>query len=163
MARDRIALLISPYFLPSNLAGVHRVRLMSEGLPAHGWRPVIVTVDAAHYEAGNDPSLANLIPAHVEIERVGAWPLSLARRVAVGDISLRAQWTLRRRVGELVGRLQPDVVFATVLPGYTALIGAWAKRRFKIPFVLDYQDPWVPDGSTTTRWDKAGVAQRLAR
>src|SRR5205085_849310 len=137
-------LLVSPYWLPSNLSGVQRVRVMSRALRDYGWAPTIVTVDYHDYEELPDLSSLRLIRADVPVETVRALPASLCRPLGFGDIALRGQWALRRRVGELVESHKPSVIFATVLPGYTSMIGSWAKRRFKIPFVLDYQDPWVP-------------------
>ena len=137
-------LLVSPYWLPSNLSGVQRVRVMSRALRDYGWAPTIVTVDYHDYEELPDLSSLRLIRADVPVETVRALPASLCRPLGFGDIALRGQWALRRRVGELVESHKPSVIFATVLPGYTSLVGSWAKRQFKIPFVLDYQDPWVP-------------------
>lgn len=159
----RNALLISPFFLPSNLAGVHRVRVMSGGLAAHGWNPTVVAVGSSFHEETIDPSLRHLLPANVDVDEVTAWPAALCRPLGFGDISLRGQWQLRRRVAELVRQLRPAVIFATVLPGYTALVGRWAKRQFQIPFVLDYQDPWGRDATGPLSWNKAGVAARLSR
>jgi glycosyltransferase involved in cell wall biosynthesis len=155
-------LLISPYFLPSNVAGVHRVRLMSGGLALHGWTPTIVAVDPFCYEEPSDPALLPLIPDGVRIERVSAWPAWFCRPFGLGDISLRSQFALRRKVGELVRELRPAVIFATVLPGYTSLVGSWAKKHFHIPFVLDYQDPWVSTAPNPARSGKARAANFLA-
>jgi glycosyltransferase involved in cell wall biosynthesis len=76
---------------------------------------------------------------------------------------LRAQWQLRRRVAQFLRREKIDLILATVLPGYTSLVGSWAKRRFNISFVLDYQDPWVGNRSNSERsWTKSGLAHRIA-
>jgi hypothetical protein len=50
---------------------------------------------------------------------------------------------MRRKVHELANRGEADLIFVTALPGCASLVGAWAKRRLHLPFVLDYQDPWV--------------------
>jgi glycosyltransferase involved in cell wall biosynthesis len=51
----------------------------------------------------------------------------------------------------------------SILPGYNSLIGAWAKRRFGIPFVLDYQDPWVSEwGARQPMFSKAGISHLVA-
>ncbi len=36
-----------------------------------------------------------------------------------------------------------DALYITVYPVYPALFGAGLKAEFRVPFVLDYQDPWV--------------------
>ena len=36
-----------------------------------------------------------------------------------------------------------DALFITVYPVYPALLGPRLKAEFHVPFVLDYQDPWV--------------------
>ena len=158
------ALLISPYFTPSNLAGVQRVRLMSAHLSEFGWEPIVISVDPRHYEEANDDTSLALLPSHLRVERVGALPASLCRPLGFGDMALRAQWTLRRKVAELVAAQKAELIFVTVLPGFASLVGAWAKRKFSLPFVLDYQDPWVSDwGAEQPRLSKAGFSHRLAR
>jgi hypothetical protein len=43
-----------------------------------------------------------------------------------------------------------DCLFITVYPTYPALLGPLLKKRAGIPFVLDYQDPWVGSWGSTT-------------
>lgn len=160
----KYAILVSPYFLPSNLAGVQRVRLMSRALKDYGWIPIVVTVDSEHYEEPLDLESLRLLRRDLVIERVSAWPARLCRMLGIGDVSLRGQVALRRKVADLVRRLRPSLVFTTVLPGYTSLVGSRTKKQFNLPFVLDYQDPWVPPvAEAQRRWNKAGLAYRLAR
>lgn len=157
------ALLISPYFIPSNLAGVQRTRLMAVHLREFGWMPTVVAVDARQYEEANDETSLSLLPDGLRVERVGALPARVCRPLGFGDISLRAQWALRRKVHELASRGEADLIFVTVLPGYAGLVGAWAKRKFGLPFVLDYQDPWVANpGGQHPRFSKAGLAHWIA-
>jgi len=64
---------------------------------------------------------------------------------------------------QLLAAGRADLVFVSVLPGYAGLLGGWAKRRFGVPFVLDYQDPWVSDwGAAQPRFSKSGLAHWLA-
>ncbi len=34
--------IVSPYFPPSSLAGVHRARHLAKHLPSFGWHPIVV-------------------------------------------------------------------------------------------------------------------------
>ena len=43
----------------------------------------------------------------------------------------------------LLARERFDALFITVYPVYPALLGPGLKAEFGVPFVLDYQDPWV--------------------
>ena len=43
-------LIIYPHWPPSNLVGVHRVRLLVNEMPAQGWKPIVLTVDPEDYE-----------------------------------------------------------------------------------------------------------------
>src|SRR5207244_11942726 len=87
----------------------------------------------------------------------------MCRLFGYGDVSLRAHWAMRRKVEELIRNEKIDLIFATVLPGYTSLIAAWAKRKFGLPFVLDYQDPWVSDWNREQSYlSKQGLAHWLA-
>jgi len=50
---------------------------------------------------------------------------------------------LGTKARELMAAERFDALFITVYPTYPALLGPKLKRQFHIPFILDYQDPWV--------------------
>jgi hypothetical protein len=157
------ALIVSPYFPPCNLAGVHRPRLLAKGLPEFDWEPIVLTVDPRHFGNLLEPGLAELIPKDLRLEYVEPIPATMSRLFGVGDLSLRAFHSMRRRMRQLLEARQVDLVFVSVLPGYAGLLGGWAKRRFGVPFVLDYQDPWVSEwGAAQPMFSKSGLAHRLA-
>lgn len=136
-------LMVSPHFPPDTSAGAHRVRLLAPHLSRYGWDPTVVTVDPRDYVGRLDPGLAALVPEELRVVRCRAWPAALARLAGVGDLGLRALGGLRRTCARLVRAERFDAVFITIYPTYPALLGPWLKRRFGVPFVLDYQDPWV--------------------
>src|SRR5438067_2588507 len=139
----RRLLMISPHFPPDSSAGTHRVRLLAPHLETYGWTPTVLTVAAEDYESRLDPELAALVPASLEVVRSRALPARLTRRLGIGDLGLRALPGLRRTAWDLLRRRRFDAVFITIYPTYPAMLGPMIKRRFKMPFVLDYQDPWV--------------------
>ena len=139
----RRVLLISPHFPPDTSAGAHRVRLLAPHLERYGWEPTVVTVQPQGYEGRLDPDLERIVPSSLRVVRAPAWRADVTRRFGVGDLGLRAMAGLRRVATELLMRERFDALFITLYPTYPALLGPALKRRFDIPFVLDYQDPWV--------------------
>ncbi|MDB5451805.1 MAG: hypothetical protein JWO33_383, partial [Caulobacteraceae bacterium] len=159
----RTVLLVSPQFVPSPLAAVHRVRHLAKHLPAHGWRPVVIRVDEAFYAERPDRDLAKLVPDDVEQIRTPAIAGGLARLGAVGDLGLRGYPYLRAAIDEAVERYRPSVVFFTGFPFYQMLLAGRVSRRHGLPVVLDFQDPWVSAyGATRPSLSKEGLAHRLA-
>jgi glycosyltransferase involved in cell wall biosynthesis len=161
---NRVALILSPYFPPSMLAGVHRARHLAKNLPAWGWTPIIVCVDEAHHEERLDPSLAALLPTGIEVVKTGAAPAWLTRRIGVGDIGLRAWAHLRRTVFTIIEKRPVGVVLITGAPFYPMLLASQIKEHFGVPVVLDFQDPWVSAwGAMQPAFSKARLSHRLAR
>jgi hypothetical protein len=139
----RRVLMVSPHFPPDTSAGTHRVRLFASHLPEFGWEPTVVSVDPEAYEGRLDPDLAQLVPESLRVVRASAWSPRLTRRVGIGDLGLRALTGLRRACVRLMAQERFDALFITIYPTYPAVLGPMLKRRHRLPFVLDYQDPWV--------------------
>ena len=73
---------------------------------------------------------------------------------------------LWRACSDLLRRERFDALFITTYPTYPALLGPRLKRAFRIPFVLDYQDPWVGAWGKTVGGGPNGAVDlksRLAR
>ncbi len=159
----RNVVILSPYFPPSQLAGVHRARLLAKHLPAAGWNPIILCVDEAFHEQRLDPALAQLVPPSTEVIKVGAVPIGLTRPFGVGDITLRAFGALRSQLFNLMTTRDVASVLITSAPYFPLMLAPTLKRQFGAQVVLDFQDPWVSQwGAAQPKWSKAGVAHRLA-
>lgn len=157
------ALLVSLNFPPSTIASVHRVRHLAKHLPAHGWQPLVLTVDERFHKEPPDPGLGALVPDHVEVIRTRALPYSLTRWMGVGDLALRAMLPLIREMDRVCISFRPDVLFITGWPFYQMLLTDRLRRRFHIPVVIDFQDPWVSaEGAKRPLFSKGALAHRLA-
>jgi hypothetical protein len=102
-----------------------------------------VTVQETAYEGPLDRDLAALVPESVRVVRASVWPARLTRRLGVGDLGLRALRGLWDTCRSLLSHERFDALFITIYPAYPALLGPPLKRRHGLPFLLDYQDPWV--------------------
>src|SRR5262245_21444787 len=78
--------IVSPFFPPSTLAGVHRARHLAKHLPAVGWTPIILCVDEKCHEQDLDSALCALVPEQVQIVKTTALPARLTRGLGFGDI-----------------------------------------------------------------------------
>ena len=162
----RRVLMVSPHFPPDSSAGAHRVRLLAPHLRTFGWDPTVVTVDPRDYEGQLDPQLAELIPPWLRVIRCRAWPVRWTRLCGIGDLGLRAFRNLYNASYRLLATEHFDALFVTLLPGYPALLGRLLKARFGLPFVLDYQDPWVGAWGQTVGGGRNGepdLKSRFAR
>src|SRR5689334_15516466 len=122
--------IVSPFFPPSTLAGVHRARHLVKHLPAAGWTPIILCVHEKYHEELLDDGLAAFVPDAADVFKTSALPARITRMVGVGDIGLRAWWSLRRNPLELLERRVVNVVMVTGSPFYPMLLGYNIKRRF---------------------------------
>ena len=159
----RRVLMVTPHFPPDSSAASHRVRLLAPHLPEYGWDATVLTVDPDAYESTLDPRLAALVPASVRVVRARAWRAGWTRRAGFGDLGLRALTGLRRAAIAELTRTAHHALFITVYPVYPALLGPRLKRRFRLPFVLDYQDPWVGSWGSTVGAGENGALDWKSR
>ncbi|MEB3353438.1 MAG: glycosyltransferase [Cyanobacteriota bacterium] len=138
-------LLVSPRFPPSSAADSQRLRLLLPHLAAHGCSAEVLAVDPVCCAVGLDTWQAEHLPAAVPIHRVSGLSRGLARLPGYGSIEARCFNTLAQTGSRLLGRNRVDAVyFSTTSFGCFRLGPLW-KHRHGVPFVLDYQDPWVND------------------
>ena len=162
--RGKRCLIVSPHFPPSTLAGVHRARHLAKHLPAHGWQATVLCVDPQHHIEKLDPGLAGLVPSDIQIVRTGAIPVHFTRPFGIaGDIGLRGYFHLRAAVAREITRMRVDAVLITGSPYYPMLMAGWIRRRWNVPVVLDFQDPWVSHvAAEAPLRSKVGISHCLA-
>jgi len=111
-----------------------------------------MTVDPRDYEARCDPALAASLPSDLRVVRARA----CRRRDASGRHWRSRAARLSRACGaevvQLLARRRSTSCSSRLYPAYTALLGPLLKRRFDIPFVLDYQIPGWRVGQQRRTW-----------
>ena len=144
-AHARRLLIVSPGFAPANAPDSHRARLSLPHWAALGWDVEVLAVRGEDVDAPQEPELLATLPAGIPIHRVRAWPRSWAKSVGVSSLSWRARGPLAREGGRLLARRKFDLVFfSTSQFGIFSLGPRWLDR-LGVPYVLDFQDPWVTD------------------
>jgi glycosyltransferase involved in cell wall biosynthesis len=190
LSDTRLKILAVSYFAPPcGGVQVQRIVKFLRYLPEYDIESSLLTVKPiSHYNY--DPDLVEQLPVNMPIYRSGSldifriirmfsfkkentaagisngygllrrWALSLNSWIAFPDS--RAGWYrfAVMKGSRAIRREKPDIIMATA-PPYTALLVAEKlARKFNIPFVADFRDPWTgySDFNPATKWhrDKAG-------
>ena len=139
------ALLISPRFPPSSAADCQRLRMLLPHFAAEGCQVEVLAVDPACCDAPLDAWQFEHLPKDVPIHLVRGLSRRWARLPGLGSLEARSFAALAAAGDRLLAGGGFDLVyFSTTAFGCFRLGPRW-RRRHGVPFVLDYQDPWVND------------------
>lgn len=145
-------LIISPHFPPINAPDHQRVRMSLPYFELFGWEPHVLTVQPDYVEGLQDPLLIQTIPKHIPVTYTKALPIKQTRRIGMGSFGLRSFPYLLATGDRLLREKHFDLVyFSTTIFTSMGLSLFW-HRRFGIPYILDFQDPWLSD-----YYEKTGV------
>jgi len=137
-------LIVSPHFPPINAPDMQRVRLALPYLRAHGWEPTVLAVAPESVEGGvRDPLLEQTYPPDIRVVRVRGLSPRFTRWAGVGSLTWRCGAALRRAGDALLAGEKFDLVFFSTTQWGVLAFGPRWRERFGVPYVLDYQDPWL--------------------
>jgi len=167
--RRRRVLIVSPNFPPINAPDMQRVRMALPHLHERGWEPVVLAVAPDSAGGVVEPLLEDTYPRDIRVIRVRGIPLRYARWAGVGSLWWRCGRALRAAGEELLSSEPFDLVFFSTTQFDAFALGPVWRRRFGVPYVLDYQDPWINTYYHRTRtrppggWLKFNLTQWVAR
>lgn len=138
-------LIISPHFPPVNTPDMQRIRMSLPYFRALGWEPAIICVDEKFVEGYRDELLTKTYPADIAIHKVGAFPVNRTRKFGLGSLSMRSYLQFRKKGNELLKKGAFDLVYFSTTAFHVCRLGPYWKRKFKVPFIIDMQDPWRND------------------
>lgn len=166
----RKVLIVSPHFAPINAPDMQRTRLALPYLRACGWEPTVLAVESDLIEGGVHESLLEMTyPSDIRIIRTGGISPRLTRAFGVGSVWFRCGAVMRAAGDDLLRSEKFDLVFFSTTQFEFFAFGPRWKAMFGVPYVLDYQDPWVNDYYRRTRttppggWLKFSFSQWSAR
>lgn len=140
----RRVLLVSPHFPPASAADMHRVRLLAPLLDAHGWSAEVLSVRPADTGAAMDACMVD--PGfESRVHRVVAPGTRMARVPGFGTLGVRSLPAMARAGDRLLRGGGFDLVYFSTTMFELHLLGPRWRRRFGVPFAMDYQDAWVSD------------------
>ena len=121
---------------------MQRVRMSLSYFKECGWDAEVVIVDPQYVDMVKDELLLQSIPSYIDIHKVRAFDKKWTSKLGLGSIALRSLWFYKQKVNQLLRAKKFDLIyfFTTHFPVCT--LGAYWKKRFGIPYIIDMQDPW---------------------
>ncbi|MCB0333330.1 MAG: hypothetical protein KDD55_07510 [Bdellovibrionales bacterium] len=162
-------LIVSPHFPPINAPDHQRVRMALPFLLELGWKITLLCVHEDDVEGIQEPDLLKTIPSEVRIEKVRAIPVSIAKCLGMRTLGWRSYFALKQRGQNLLKESSFDLIYFSSTTFFSFLLGPIWKQKFRVPYIVDYQDPWLntyyrdhqvsPPGG----WLKYSLSQLVAR
>lgn len=137
-------LIVSPHFPPVNAPDMQRVRLALPYLRALGWEPTVLAIHPESVEgAVIEPQLELTYPPDVRVVRVRGLSPRLTRWAGIGNLWWRCGRAFTRAGDQLLRTEKFDLVFFSTTQFSAFQLGPRWLKKFSVPYVLDYQDPWI--------------------
>ena len=125
---------------------MQRVRQSLPFFKELGWEAEVIAVDPKYVEAYSiDELLLQTIPGYIKVHHVKAWQASKTRRFGLGSLSMRSYTHFKKKGNELLKNGRFDLIYFSTTAFHVMALGPYWKKKFKVPFILDIQDPWRND------------------
>ncbi len=154
----RNVLFIAYNYPPHGGAGVQRSLKFVKYLHEFGWQPWVITTQPSATIV-SDPSPLADIPKQTQVIRVPGFsiqelmaktrPYPIHRLIVLLNLLLQVPdpgifWARKAytTITSLIEKTKPDVIYTTSSPNSTHILGLWIKRKYGLPWLADFRDPW---------------------
>ncbi len=158
----RKVFIIAPHFPPSALPPSQRARLLVKHFKTLGYFPTVFTTPQKYREDVTDPWMTELTGDDFDLINIKALPYQTTRKFKIGDLGLRWLPFLYKRLKKEIKNQKPDFILYLVPPWYLLTIAPKIKRKTKVPYAIDFIDPWVDDGLGSSETFKQKISQKVA-
>ncbi len=145
MTSEHRVLCVCPSFPPISYPDCFRLRSTLPYFKEFGWQPTVLCIDHRFVEGARDYRLAELLPSDLPIIYSSCIPVALSRKLGVNNLALRSLPFLLWSVKKLFAQQAFDLVFFSTTVFLTMVLGRYWLQKYQIPYVLDFQDPWLND------------------
>jgi Glycosyl transferases group 1 len=159
----RDVLIIAYYFPPMGLSGVQRTLKFVKYLPDYGWRPIILTTGDIPFYAFDETLLKELEDKDIKIYRTPEknpkknkskarkFPSRFVQRLGGAvlqtlyqpDSKVKWKSAALELADKIIEENNISAVFSTAPPYTDFLIAEEIRKKYQLPYVVDYRDSWV--------------------
>ena len=162
-ARRRVLVVVSSY-RPAMLADMQRARMLARELPALGWDVEVLTPASGEVRSdAREPEPAAFFAGTEAIHEAGSLARPLFRALGSRSPAWRTWLPMAWQGDRLLATGRFDLVYLSTTTFAFFGLGARWRRRFRVPYVLDFHDPWVRPDAGARGGLKARAAAGLAR
>jgi len=135
-------LIVSPIFLPNSSADMQRIRVMLSEINQFGWEATVLAANPEQVSAVKDLILYENLPNSVNIFHFDLSDNFLIRLLGVRHVGWKALIPAYHLGLKLLRSQSFDLVYFSNTAFITWILGPVWKKLTKVPYVLDFQDPW---------------------
>jgi len=140
----RRALIVVSSYRPAMLADMQRARALAWQLPALGWDVEILTPAPSEVRPDAiEPDATGFFANDTPVHEVRAWLSPLFRLFTSRTGSWRMALPIFWRGRGLLASGRFDLVYFTTTAFILVACASSWQRRFSVPYVIDFQDPWL--------------------
>jgi hypothetical protein len=166
-SRRRRVLLVVSAFNPAIIADMQRARMLAWELPRLGWDVEVLTPRASEVRQDVvERDAGAFFAPDVRTHEVGSMARPLLEALGSRSHGWRTLLSMHRRGSALIASKRFDLIyFSTTTFVYFALGAAW-KRRYGVPYLIDFHDPWVTTegvADSPQGWRSQGWRSRLTQ
>lgn len=150
-------LIVTSSYKPTMIADMHRARHLAWELPKLGWTVEILAPDVVFQPSSCiDNDSAEFFAPGVSVHLVAPFRPRVFDAIGVGTIGWRALYPMLKAGRDLLSSRRFDIVYITTAQFPLFLLGPAWRRRFGVPFVLDFHDPCFKGGDFSATVKKFG-------
>ncbi len=121
---------------------MQRIRMSLPYFEKFGWEAEVVTCETKPHDIDTDELLLESVPPSTKLHYVKAFNKKITSKLGLGSIALRSLWFYKKKVNQLLKEKQFDLIYFSTTQFPVCILGAYWKRKFGTPYVIDIQDPW---------------------
>ncbi len=121
---------------------MQRIRMSLPYFKENGWEAEVVTVDEHWSDLPKDDLLIETAPADIKIHKINALNKKWTSKLGFGNIAFRSYFSYKKKVNELLRSEKFDLIYFSTTQFPICILGAYWKKRFSVPYVIDMQDAW---------------------
>jgi hypothetical protein len=124
---------------------MQRIRMSLPFYEKFGWQAEIVTIKNPDQDTPLDFFLTETVPTETIIHYVNTLKKKLTSKIGLGSAALRSLFFYRQKVSHLLKHGHYDLIFFSTTQFPLCILGAFWKKKFGVPYIIDMQDPWQSD------------------